>query len=172
MKVFWFLLFVGLGSVLAIDQCIQPLDIDDSRGFNMSNCEDAEIGIKWKKTHGLALAVEGAAVEFNLTLNGNCEVNFNRRDTKDGIWVIKYDGNESFLFYPLLQIDKDGKFRRLIYDEEVICPGHELRNRIDDEWVWTKVRVQDESQSGGIQFSVFVSMAEEGEGVEYDPLGL
>ncbi|KAI6180345.1 hypothetical protein M3Y98_00710000 [Aphelenchoides besseyi] len=144
---------IKLGIAYGNDKCIKLYKNKQHRGFDLSNCADAKVAIKWQKKHELGLLFKNVE-NVTIVLNDVCE--FDLVGKKYPVW--------SFLI-----LGTDGKLRNL-WQQEVYCYGKNLLNEVDDQWIWSEFRVQTHSYSSSAQIRVFANYPLKGEGEEYVPM--
>ncbi|KAI6212501.1 hypothetical protein M3Y94_00033200 [Aphelenchoides besseyi] len=172
---FWFIFIscfvVKVASSVGNNKCIENLKTESLRGFYFRHCDDAEIALKWKKHHELGIHIHEEVqkyAKFKLILNDVCELEFERVQQTHGYWKSEIDGLliECEFNYCHLTIDSEGKLKNFEGNHQWTCRGESLRNKIDDLWLWTRVRlVSDRSRAPLV--SVYVWSADKDEGEEY-----
>ncbi|KAI6212449.1 hypothetical protein M3Y94_00025400 [Aphelenchoides besseyi] len=163
-------LFVGLtlfgafASVVSYgnNQCITKYERSETdwhkRGFNFTGCQDAEILIKWDKNFKLFFTFgteTSMCIKFKIIVNDGCELNFEGKN-EIGDW--KWETGETNIrcdkSWCSTHITKNGAIPSSSYYGMSECARNDLRNPIDDEWVWTKIRVKVAEISGQVPILV------------------
>ncbi|KAI6217073.1 hypothetical protein M3Y95_01242900 [Aphelenchoides besseyi] len=152
------------------NECIKKYDelfyYSPVRGFKFDDCRDAEIAIKWKSNQILRIEIKGSQqryFKFKMIVNDVCELNF---ETSDDMKMLHVGGQtiNKFNHYWSWYIWSTGQL-----SPKIGCYGEFLRNPIDDEWVWTKIRVIFDETSARASVVVYSPDARAGEGEEYFP---
>ncbi|KAI6204364.1 hypothetical protein M3Y94_00665800 [Aphelenchoides besseyi] len=150
--------FVGLFVVLlvaveygdsAIDPCINPV----YGRFIFQDCVEGEIAIRWNGAHSLRLRLFALTKyeqnRFVLNINDYCQLWFYGRMGEVmplARWEWEDYSTLAVCIDPSncdLKIDTNGTLRRMGpgASRQPICSHMNLRNRVNDQWVWTKIRV-------------------------------
>ncbi|KAI6212358.1 hypothetical protein M3Y94_00012100 [Aphelenchoides besseyi] len=151
--VFLSILVVQLVDSYDTSECIKKVDFNEgdksSRFYVFKNCEsDAEIWLKWKAGNSLLMSPERLGLGdhgLTVTLNENCMLVFEAKNEEEQEQIKWNDQHENFancteLSDCSLVLRNDSK---LFTDNgQELCLNTILRNTIDDQWVWTKIRVQ------------------------------
>ncbi|KAI6212469.1 hypothetical protein M3Y94_00028700 [Aphelenchoides besseyi] len=153
------------------NQCIKKQEEKEKRGFSFFNCSSpAELDIKWMNNQSLWLAASPApnsVVTFKFVLNDQCTLNFSANS--DEIKWTSEDGNYvncTSVYDCVLELRSNGLLTT--YDNRPLdCGNKTLRNPIENNWVWSKVHIEDVEPTLG--FAVLVFEPAEGEGEEYKP---
>ncbi|KAI6204353.1 hypothetical protein M3Y94_00664300 [Aphelenchoides besseyi] len=173
--------FVSLFSVLlfvsycesALHRCIYPY----YGGFLFDKCVEGEVAVKWRANQSLRfrLLIRKTYESNNFVLNINdfCQLWFYGRMNSylpTAEWQFEDYSTLAVCSDPSncdLKIDTNGTLRRLGRGapRDPICSHMHLRNEINDEWVWTKVRLSGLPE--GWLVSVDVANASLGSVTEY-----
>ncbi|KAI6212314.1 hypothetical protein M3Y94_00006200 [Aphelenchoides besseyi] len=125
-----------------------------------------------KKGHKFGFAVyflTSEVLKFKLVVNDECKLDFEGKKG-DGQYAKWTKGNEIVANCPSanncdLYIDENGKL--VSYYGGVGC--NNVRNKLNDTWVWTKTRVEGLPMDYELHVYVKEGNEEEGEGSEYIP---
>ncbi|KAI6217735.1 hypothetical protein M3Y95_01205600 [Aphelenchoides besseyi] len=168
------LIFLEIVDSYGNNQCIQPYEYHKNnyrkRGFVFKNCNhSAEITIKWKTEHELSSDIWSTTIEerrFKLVVNDDCELDFEGRGVKGAKWTSKED-SVTFECTETTMCDLSflGHNQLLIRGNLYACNEKVVNNKIDDQWLWTQIRVIDFAAE--YTFRVYVWDYDEGE--EYIP---
>ncbi|KAI6185878.1 hypothetical protein M3Y98_00072100 [Aphelenchoides besseyi] len=160
---FWIFLIVvvvSLSDVIESDECIRKYENNDDRGFLFANCTDAEIVIKWRKKHDL---------RFSIIVNDVCKLEIEGKNNSNGLYELmigdfetNYDRDYWSHFSLRSNVKLDSEWSRA-----VACSKKKLRNKIDDQWVWTRIRAKAANVALTSDFIVYIYYPDDGEIAQY-----
>ncbi|KAI6220699.1 hypothetical protein M3Y95_01023800 [Aphelenchoides besseyi] len=142
---FVFSIFFQIVSSYGNNDCIKKDDY--YHGFYFENCEKpAEIAIKWRKENYLNWHYHGLyrdRASTTLVINDQCTLRY-EEDTEHFKWIDENGDEISYSKFPLSTLELHGNGTLITsWDDVVVCGNKSLVNSLDDEWVWTKIRVFD-----------------------------
>ncbi|KAI6212431.1 hypothetical protein M3Y94_00023100 [Aphelenchoides besseyi] len=151
-------------------ECIKNYTDTESRGFTLIDCkESVELSFYTKKQREVMIGSFGrksSDVNYKLIINDMCTLTFEGHYNKNksyGIWKDSTGNTKRCNYSPwcALLLNNEGKLMNLVDGQEFGCVGKLLRNDVDNEWTWTKIRIEDISSN--FTFGINVEGAEEGE---------
>ncbi|KAI6186077.1 hypothetical protein M3Y98_00093600 [Aphelenchoides besseyi] len=174
--VFLFIFVVHLVGSNSIPDCIKKVDFKESdkssRFYVFDNCENStEILLKWRAGTSLLMSPEKLGPgdrNLTFTLNDRCTLVFKVYDGEEGNQITWNDQNENFAYCnELLECSLSLRNDSRLFTEngQELCFGTILFNEIKDQWVWTKIRVQELQPND--TFVVGRTNLEDGEVEEY-----
>ncbi|KAI6171937.1 hypothetical protein M3Y98_00917600 [Aphelenchoides besseyi] len=144
--------------------CIEPYSGKyNTHGFEFTTCINAQIEMSWRTNFMLGIFVESnkhEKLKLKLIINDFCKLDFKGENNTKSEWKLKVGNmvvNGSGPNWWGLMITTNGSLLTLKGEQDVGCSGQTLRNKLDEEWVRTKIRIEDAEIPPGVRITVVVS---------------